>query len=192
MLRHLTNDASTLQLKNLVRQERTALVALLEHLAEFDERKLYADMRYPSLFAYCVRELGYSEQATAKRVYTARAVQKYPVILEMLAKTELNMAAVMVLGPHLTPTNARTSLAGRAAKAAGKLRPWSPRSRHDERSPSAYAAFHCPWNPFRRPNRPQPSLPLRANHPSSSPQPKPARPSSRYLRRLFPKKPGRP
>lgn len=105
MLSHLTNDALIRQLKNLVLQERTALVALLEHLAEFDDRKLYADMRYPSLFAYCVRELGYSEQATAKRIYTARAVQKYPVILEMLAKTELNMSAVMVLGPHLTSTN---------------------------------------------------------------------------------------
>ena len=105
MLNHLSNEALISRLKSLVLQERTALVALLAHLAEFDERKLYADMRYPSLFAYCVRELGYSEQATAKRVYTARAAQKYPVILAMIEKTELNMAAVMVLGPHLTPGN---------------------------------------------------------------------------------------
>lgn len=105
MVSDLSDEVLISRLKNLVLEERTALVALLEHLAEFDERKLYADMRYPSLFAYCVRELGYSEQATAKRVYTARAVRKYPVILEMMRKTELNMSAVMILGPHLTPEN---------------------------------------------------------------------------------------
>lgn len=86
-------------------QERTALVALLAHLAEFDERKLYAELMYPSLFAYCVRELRYSEQATAKRVYTARAVRKYPIVLQMIEKTELTMAGVMILAPHLTPEN---------------------------------------------------------------------------------------
>lgn len=111
MLSHLSNEVLISQLKNLVLQERTALVALLAHLAEFDERKLYADMRYPSLFAYCVRELGYSEQATAKRVYTARAVQKYPIILDMLRKTELTMAGVMILGPHLTAGNGAELLA---------------------------------------------------------------------------------
>lgn len=105
MLSDLSNEILISRLKSLVLEERTALVALLEHLAEFDERKLYSDLRYPSLFAYCVSELGYSEQATAKRVYTARAVRKYPVILDMLRNTELNMTSVMILGPHLTADN---------------------------------------------------------------------------------------
>lgn len=105
MLSDLSNEELISRLKCLVLEERTALISLLEHLAEFDERKLYAGLRYPSLFAYCVAELRYSEQATAKRVYTARSVRKYPVILEMLRMAELHMSAVMILGPHLTPAN---------------------------------------------------------------------------------------
>ena len=41
--------------------------AILVHLGEIDERKLYLDWRFSSMFAFCVGELGLSEDASVDR-----------------------------------------------------------------------------------------------------------------------------
>ncbi|MCA1827536.1 MAG: hypothetical protein LC689_11455 [Myxococcales bacterium] len=46
---------------------------LLVHLAEIDERKLYLQNAFPSMFAFCVGELGFSEDAAYSRILVARA-----------------------------------------------------------------------------------------------------------------------
>jgi len=43
---------------------------LLVHLGEIDERRLYRDWAFPSMFAFCVGELGFSED-TFKFQFTA-------------------------------------------------------------------------------------------------------------------------
>jgi hypothetical protein len=51
---------------------------LLLHLAEVDDRKLYRDLAFPSMFAYCVGELGFSEDAAYNRIFVARASRRFP------------------------------------------------------------------------------------------------------------------
>lgn len=89
------------RLKRLVAVERRALVLLLAHLAEFDRRKLYANKGHPSLFAYCTKELGHSEQSAYKRIQAARAVRSQPSLLGLLSRAETNLTAIVILAPHL-------------------------------------------------------------------------------------------
>ena len=42
---------------------RRTTAALLAHIAEVDARKLYLPAAHPSMFSYCVEELGLSEDA---------------------------------------------------------------------------------------------------------------------------------
>ncbi|HKC61101.1 MAG TPA: hypothetical protein VKB92_13530, partial [Myxococcales bacterium] len=44
---------------------------LLVYLSEVDERKLYADRAFPSMFAFCVGELRFSEDAAYSRIMVA-------------------------------------------------------------------------------------------------------------------------
>src|SRR5439155_778729 len=57
---------------------------LLVHLAEIDERKLYLDAAFPSLFAFCVGELAFSEDAAYSRILVARAARRLPVVIDAL------------------------------------------------------------------------------------------------------------
>lgn len=94
------------RLKRLTGIERKALVLLLAHLGEFDDRRLHAGRGHPSLFAYCLQVLGYSEQAAYKRIQAARAARAHPEILQRLADGKITMTAVVILAPHLRQDNA--------------------------------------------------------------------------------------
>jgi hypothetical protein len=54
------------RLERLVQIERRCAAAVLEHLAAVEQRRLYADAGFGSLFRYCTGRLGYSEDAAAK------------------------------------------------------------------------------------------------------------------------------
>lgn len=82
------------QVKNLAQREREATVALIVHLAELDERRLYLAEGYPSLFKYCTDVLHLSEHEAYNRIETARAVRRFPVLLEHLAVGWVTLFAV--------------------------------------------------------------------------------------------------
>ena len=94
------------RLVQLAGNERAALVELLAHLAELDTRRsLYAAEGYGSLFAYCTRALGLSEDAAYRRIEAARACRRFPGILDRLADGSVTLTAVRMLARHLTPEN---------------------------------------------------------------------------------------
>ncbi|MGQ0550509.1 MAG: hypothetical protein ACT4PY_12675 [Armatimonadota bacterium] len=94
------------QVKDLAQREREATVALIVHLAELDERRLYLAEGHPSLFRYCTDVLHLSEHAAYNRIETARAVWHFPVLLEHLTAGWVTLSAVRRLAPHLTPESA--------------------------------------------------------------------------------------
>jgi hypothetical protein len=53
------NDQLLAALSGLVRREHDLMSDLLAHLAELDERRLYLDLGFTSLFAYCTESLGF-------------------------------------------------------------------------------------------------------------------------------------
>jgi hypothetical protein len=85
----------------LAQREREATAALVAHLAVMLERRLYLGQGFSSLHTYCRRVLHMSEYAAYARVEAARAVRKYPIILERLAEGSLNLTRSDSLSPNL-------------------------------------------------------------------------------------------
>jgi hypothetical protein len=90
--------------------ERQATAQLIASLAELDARRLYLGEGCASLFAYCTRVLHLSEHAAYGRIEAARAVRRFPCLLEGLADGELTLTAVCLLAPYLTPENVASVL----------------------------------------------------------------------------------
>ncbi|NOT35257.1 MAG: hypothetical protein HOP12_14025 [Candidatus Eisenbacteria bacterium] len=102
-LSHLADRVLLRDLASLVSQDRNTTASLLAHLAEVEARGLYRPAAYPSMFAYCVGELHLSEFAALRRIRAARTARDYPVLFEAIADGRLNLTAVLLLTPHLTP-----------------------------------------------------------------------------------------
>lgn len=98
-------------LKTLVASERRHLAELLQHLAEVDSRRLHLPAACPSMFEYCVRELGYSEGAAYNRIRAARAARRFPVLLSAISDGRLHLAAVVALAGYLTRENIESLVA---------------------------------------------------------------------------------
>lgn len=97
-------------LKTLARAERRQLPRLLARLAELGKRDAVLEHGFPSVFAYCVKELRWSESETARRLQAARAAHTYKTIYLLLASGRLTLRAVSLLAPHLRPDNHRALL----------------------------------------------------------------------------------
>jgi hypothetical protein len=100
--------------------EQQATADLIAVLAELDARRLYLAEGCASLFSYCVERLRLSEHAAYHRIEAARAVRRFPVILERLANGMVTLTAVTLLRPHLTDENHERLLkaaAGRSKRA---------------------------------------------------------------------------
>ncbi len=80
------------QTKNLVIKEKKLTAHIIEHLQEVEARKLYSDLEYGSLFQYCVRELGYSEDAAYRRINAMRVARKVPIVKEKIQSGELSLS----------------------------------------------------------------------------------------------------
>jgi len=120
-LTHLSDSALLHELRTLVTQDRATTALLIAHLGETDARRLYAPAGYPSMFEFCVRELGFSEDMAFKRIRAARAARRFPAIHGMLADGRLSLTAVVFLAPHLTPPNADELLAAATHKTKAQI-----------------------------------------------------------------------
>jgi hypothetical protein len=113
-LTHLSDSVLLRGLHTLVARERETTVAILAHIAEVDERRLYVPAGYSSMHAYCVEELRFSENAAFRRIRAARAARQFPEIFEALAVGSVHLTGVLMLAPHLTTANASELLAAAA------------------------------------------------------------------------------
>lgn len=100
-LKKLSDEALIESLKSLRAVERESIAEVVAHLAEMDRRDLAVESAFPSLFVYCVKELGYSEAAAYHRIRAARAARQHPRIIELLRSGQLQLEAVVLLNPHL-------------------------------------------------------------------------------------------
>ena len=120
-LSHLADHVLVRDLAAIVARDRETTATLLAHLAEVDARKLYLPAAYPSMFAYCVGELGLSEDAAFRRIRAARTARQFPALFAALADGRLSLSAVLLLAPHLTPENADELLGAATHKRKAEL-----------------------------------------------------------------------
>jgi 5-methylcytosine-specific restriction endonuclease McrA len=93
------------EVESLAARRREGDVALIASLAEVDARQLYLGLGYDSLFTYCHRHLRLSEHEAYTRMEAARAVRRFPVVLDLLASGELTMTTLALLARRLTEEN---------------------------------------------------------------------------------------
>ncbi|MBI4377295.1 MAG: HNH endonuclease [Elusimicrobia bacterium] len=130
----LTESLLERRLRALAWGEKQVLAGFLKHLDEFDQRRRHAPNGYPSLFRYCTKELGLSEDEAYLRIQAARLSRNYPQILDMLSRGQTSLSCLAKLSPCLTRANAAEVL----AEARGKSK------REVERMAAGYAAGPTP------------------------------------------------
>ena len=102
----LSDDELWRRTARLSAQERGCTADLIEHLGEIDVRSLSEKRNYGSLYEYCVNTLHFSEGAAYKRIRAARAIRRFPTILDMFRDGRLSLAAISMLHPHLEEPDA--------------------------------------------------------------------------------------
>jgi len=164
-LHAVPDDELLARLADLLRQSRRTESDLVAHVAEVDERRLYAREACPSMFAYCTEVLHLSEAEAYLRIAAARASREHPLLLDMLADGRLHLSGVGKLAPHLTRENAPVLLARAVHKTKRQIeeliaelapRPDAPTvvRKLPERPPSAAPGPASPVPPGRAPLSP--------------------------------------
>src|SRR5438477_10357609 len=102
---HLSDASLLAEVLRLARSARATTASLVAHLAELDARRLYLGAGFSSLFTYCTAVLGLSESETYNRIEAARAVRRFPLVLDRLADGSLNLTTLRLIARHLTSAN---------------------------------------------------------------------------------------
>ena len=91
-LKHLKDKELLQKTQQLVQNERQVLTQVLHHLKEVDRRKLFSELGHQSLFAYCIRELQYSEGQASRRIQAMRLVKELPEIEKKIESGTLSLS----------------------------------------------------------------------------------------------------
>ena len=90
----LSNAELTNRLEFLVSTEKETTTEIIRHLAEIENRRLYASLGFGSLFDYAVRKLGYSNAAAMRRINVARAGTKLPKLFDYLDNETVTLSSL--------------------------------------------------------------------------------------------------
>ncbi len=74
---------------------------IVAHLAELDARRLHLKHE-PSLFQYCQKRLGLSDNQAYYRIAAARIAREFPVVFGMLERGEIHLTNLAPLTKYLT------------------------------------------------------------------------------------------
>ena len=129
--RQLPDNELVARLRGLAASERDTTAQLVAHLAVLDTRDVHLRAGYGSLFVYCRDALALAEHEAYNRIEAARAVRRFPVILDRLAEGFVNLTTVRLLAPHLTRDNhaavlesARGKKRSEIEQLVARLAPW--------------------------------------------------------------------
>ena len=92
MLHTYTEQQIYAETERLAHEEREVTTKILHHLRELERRRAFKG--YPSLFAYAVNELKYSEDQAYRRIAAMRLLKEMPQIEEKISSGELTLTHV--------------------------------------------------------------------------------------------------
>jgi hypothetical protein len=95
---------------------------MVAHLGEVDARRLHLLAGHGSLFAYCTRALGMSEDEACRRIDVARLARRFPVLFERLAMGQVSLSVAALLKARLDETNHLEILAAVSGKTVVQAR----------------------------------------------------------------------
>ncbi len=108
-LSEISNENLISKLKEFKDTENLSVANIIYYLSELDNRGLYRDLGYSSLFSYCTDALGYSESAAYRRVQAARFLKTNPEIYESIKTGKLSLSAVSEIA-KIKEANAKMEL----------------------------------------------------------------------------------
>ena len=108
---HFSNRDLRVEIKASDGGETKSTAVMLSRIGEYDWRRLFLEDGYPSMHAYCIRELNYTREKASKRIYAARVARKFPVLFDAVAAGALNLSGVVMLARYLRPGNVDELLA---------------------------------------------------------------------------------
>lgn len=108
-LRDLASERLVRELKGLLAAECRIEARVVAHLAELDARGV-ALLQGKSLWEYCQKDLGLSENQAFYRITAARTARRFPVVFELLERREIHLTTVALLSRYLTRENHRELL----------------------------------------------------------------------------------
>ena len=155
-LRGLTDVELDDSAEKVAARENLEGARLIAHINEIRRRGYHLELKYSSLFEYCVKRLHLSEGAVYRKTQVAEACGKYPQILEALFANRLHLTAASLLVPHLTDDNVESLI----AMAQGKSK------RDLEKS----LVLLAPKRTFRSSVRKQPSREPKVSEPEKKPE----------------------
>ncbi len=88
----MNTDEIMTEIKNAVVNERKMTARVLDLLKIVQDRKLYLDRGYSSLFDFAVGYLGYSEPAAARRISAMRLIRDLPQTREKIISGDLSLS----------------------------------------------------------------------------------------------------
>ena len=105
-LKSMADDELLAGLSRIVGRRNQITAEFLAYLAELDQRQLFLDLGFSSLFEYCVEALGLCESTAGRHIAAARVCRNHPQVFEMVARGALHASALSRLRKHLTAENA--------------------------------------------------------------------------------------
>ncbi|MET0793259.1 MAG: HNH endonuclease signature motif containing protein [Polyangiaceae bacterium] len=105
-LKSLADDQLLAELASIVGRRNQITAEFLAYLAELDQRQIFLDLGFSSLFEYCVETLGLCESTAGRHIAAARVCRKHPQVFAMVASGALHASALSLLRKHLTAENA--------------------------------------------------------------------------------------
>jgi len=93
----MTTENLHIKLSELVKSERKTTHEILLCIQQMDQTKAYAELGYPSLFEYLVKEQKYSEGASQRRISAARLLVEIPEIEKKVQEGNLNLTQLSKL-----------------------------------------------------------------------------------------------
>lgn len=130
-MRRLSDEALLAGLNRALGSSRKLMAVVIAHLGEVEERRLALLAGHESMFAYCTRRLGMSEDEACRRIEVARLARRFPVLFEQLADGRISLSVAALLKAHLDETNHLALLAAVSGKSVARAREvlaaWFPR-----------------------------------------------------------------
>jgi 5-methylcytosine-specific restriction endonuclease McrA len=114
--RHHSDDELISIVRRLIGAERKLTAKLVAYLAEIEERRLHLVAGYASMFDFCTRGLGLSENEAFRRIAAARIGRRFPGVHALLASGAVHLTTLELLREHLTDENHEELLAAVCGK----------------------------------------------------------------------------
>ena len=117
----VTDDALERGLMELLQADGRIEARVLAHLAEVEERRLHLSAGFGSLFEYCLKRLGFSEDEACRRIAAARLARRFPAIFELIEQRRIHLTGLGMLRHFLTRENHCELLAAASGKSRRQI-----------------------------------------------------------------------